>query len=276
MSTKLFFAVAFLVGGPVSASTFKLDVSGSCNLSAATVSSANGLSEAGTAQCNKLSGGTTGSLLGSRNVAFEHDASFGSIQSGVRATTSTTDIPSTGNTGASVRIDTTNGTDTLSFFGGPSEFELLVTLDYSTVVESTVSSATFVDFDLAVQRLGGSGGLGSDFFKITDYATAVGQEVFNDDPIRILINSDAQVNLSASLTAQATSGSLAGQNDDDEALARGAFQWSLFVPDGVVISASSGFDYNQPEIASVPLPAGGLLLLSSLGLLVLKRRRRNS
>ena len=276
VNTKFLTAFVLLVSGPVSASTFTLDVTGACGLSAPTISSTTGLNETGAQQCNNLTGVSTGNLLGSRNVAFEHNANFDGIQSAVSAITSTTDVPSSGNTGASVRIDTTNATDTLSFLGGPSEFELLVTLDYTTEVRSTVSSATFMNFSLGVQRLGGSGGQASDSFRVTDYATAVSQEVFNDDPIRILINNGARVNLNAALTAQATVGSIAGQNDNDEALARGDFQWSFFVPNGVRISASSGFDYNQSQISAVPLPAGGLLLLSSLGLIALSRRRQSS
>ncbi|PTX56624.1 putative secreted protein [Litoreibacter ponti] len=276
MINKYLFAVlAILAAGPAAASSFTLDVTGSCGLSAPTINSPTSLSEANGQQCNNLSSGSTGNLLGSRNVQFSHEASHGSISSTVRAITETTDLISSSNTGASVRIDTTNAIDTLSFSGGPSEFELMVMLDFATNVTSTVTSASFVSFNLGMQRVGGSGGMASDSFKVLDYATRPDLEVFDVSPIKILINNGAQVNLNASLSAQATSGSIAGENDNDLALAEGMFSWALFVPEGVQISASSGFDYNQSDdVEPVPLPAGGVLLLSSLGLLAMRARRR--
>lgn len=266
-------AVIATLGSPVFGATFTLGTTGACGISAPTVSGTLSLSGADSRQCNNLSQGAIGNLLGSRNVGFDHQASHAGIASGVRATTKTTDLNSFTNTGASMRIDTTSATDTLSFSGGPSEFEAMVVLDYSTSVSSTVSSASFVNFSLGVARIGGSGGIASDNFRVVDYATANSQEIFRVDPIKILINQGATLNLSAALNAQATSFSLAGQNDNDEALAKGSFTWSIFAPKGVQISSTSGFDYNtiQP-MAAVPLPSSILMMFSALGLLGLGRR----
>lgn len=276
MKAIILAAFAVVSAGSAGASTFTLDVVGSCELSAPTVSVAGGISSADAKTCNNLSGGLTGALLGSRNVGYTHDADYDGISSSVGAKTETTDIPSTQNTGATAQIDTTNATDTLSFSGGPSSFELLIELDYFTNVTSTVSSASFISFSFGAQRLGGTGGMASDTFKVVDYASRPDLEIFDVDPIRLSINNGATVSLSAALVAQATASSIAGTNDNDVALAEGNFKWSVIVPDGVTIVSSSGFDYNaQAAMPAVPLPAGGILLMSGLALLARRAKSRS-
>ena len=63
-----------LTAGSAGAATFTLDVVGSCQLSAPTVSVAGGISASDAKTCNNLSGSTTGALLGSRGVGYTHDA----------------------------------------------------------------------------------------------------------------------------------------------------------------------------------------------------------